>query len=258
MSDISWDANTDGVRGYKSRDWDLHPEFSSHQEYSGKIHRRQDWVELIELQKKNKSSPMDIHKGNNLKIQNQGRYGYCWLYGVANCILNRYASQGIDPVPDLNPHATAAMGTRYKNRGGFTIDATNHIEKYGIPTFDVWPQYSNKRSLEKDPKVIASCKRHKIVTFEEMPRNSFDAVMSAMIDDVDPSPCSLAYSWWRHLVGGLRGEYRGSGRNIEYGLSFVNSWGKKWGDNGYGTVWNSKAKPFESVAVRSVKAVKEG
>ena len=257
MSDISWDANTDGVRGYELRDWDLRPQFSAHQEYSGAIYPRKDWVELIELQKKNRTSPMDIHKGNNIPVESQGRYGYCWMYGSVACITNRYAAQGIDPVPNLNPHSTAAMGKRYRNQGGYGIEATSFVQQRGIATYDTWPQYSNNRSLETDPKVIADCKKHKLVTFEELPRNDFDAVMSALIDPIDPSPATLAFSWWRHLVAGLCGLYRGSGRSIEWGLGFVNSWGTKWGDKGYGTVWNSKAKPFESVAVRSVKAVKE-
>lgn len=257
MSDISWDANSDGVCGYKDRDWDLHPQFSSHQEYTGKIYPRADWRELIELQKKNRTSPMDIHQGNEVPILNQGRYGYCWMYGTVGCILNRYAAQGIDPVPNLNAHATAAMGKRYRNKGGFGVEASNFIVERGIPEFDVWPEFSNNRSLENDPKVIASCEKHNLVTFEEMPRNSFDAVMSSLIDPIDPSPTTLAFSWWRHLVAGLSGLYRGSGRSIEWGLGFANSWTTKWGSRGYGEVWNAKAKPFEAVVVRSVKAAKE-
>jgi hypothetical protein len=257
VSDISWDANTDAVCGYESRDWDLHPQFSSHEEYTGTVYPRKDWVELIELQKKNRTSPMHIHKGNEIPILNQGRYGYCWMYGTVGCILNRYAVQGIDPVPNLNAHSTAAMGKRYRNQGGFGVEATGYIQQRGLATYDTWPEFSNDRSLETDPKVIADCKKHKLVTFEEMPRDSFDAVMSCLIDPIDPSPCTLAFSWWRHLVAGLCGMYRGSGRSIEWGLGFANSWTEKWGQKGYGTVWNSKAKPFESVAVRSVKAVKE-
>ena len=55
---------------------------------------KSDWVELIELQKKNQSSPLHVHKGNDVKVLSQGRYGYCWMYGTVNCILNRYAAQG--------------------------------------------------------------------------------------------------------------------------------------------------------------------
>ena len=257
MSDISWDAHTDEVCGYTPRDWDLHPEFSSHSEYSGKLYPKSDWIELIELQKQNQSSALHVHKGNKVKVLSQGRYGYCWMYGTVNCVLNRYAAQGIDPVPDLNAHGTAAMGKRYRNKGGYAVEGTNFISQYGIPEYAVWPTYSNDRSLETDPKVIASCKKHKLVTFEEAPRSSFETVMSALICPVDPCPVTLAFSWWRHLVAGLRAVYRGSGRSVEFGLEFVNSWGTKWGNGGYGTVWNQKAVPFESVIVRAVKAVKE-
>lgn len=257
MSDISWDPHDEGVCGYEDRDWNKVPFASRHSKYSGKIYPRKDWVELIELQKKNRTSPMHIHKGNEVPILNQGRYGYCWMYGTVGCVLNRYAAQGIDPVPNLNAHGTAAMGKRYRNQGGFGVEATEYIEEYGIPTFDFWPEFSNDRSLENNPEVEENCELHKLVTFEEAPKDNFDIVMSALIDPIDPSPCTLAFSWWRHLVAGLCGMYRGSGRNIEWGLGFANSWTEKWGQKGYGTVWNSKAKPFESVIVRSVKAVKE-
>tara|TARA_Y100000361_G_scaffold36089_1_gene30569 strand:- start:26990 stop:27742 length:753 start_codon:yes stop_codon:yes gene_type:complete len=250
---MDWNA---GQKGYVPRDWQSYPEFCSHSQYSGKIYPRKDWVELIELQRKNLTAPVHVHQYNKVPVLNQGRYGYCWMYGTVACILNRYAAQGIDPVPNLNAHATAAMGKRYRNQGGFGIEATKYIQKYGIPEFDVWPQFSNDRSLEKDPKVIESCKQHKLVDFEEMPRNSFDSVMSCLICPVDPSPCTLAFDWWRHLVAGMYATYRGSGNNIEWGIGFVNSW-KNWGDNGFGVVWNKKAVAFESVAVRSVKAVRE-
>jgi len=256
MSDISWDANTDGVCGYESRDWDLHPEFSAEPEFSGPIYPRKDWVELIELQRRNKTSPMHIHKGNDIPVRSQGRYGYCWCWGLVNAIRNRYAAQGIDPNPDLNAHGTAAMWKRYANRGGYGSEACLAVEKYGIPTYEFWPAYSNDRSLEKDPRVAENRKKHKLVKFEEMPKDSFDAVMSCLIG-IDPSPVTLAYSWWRHLVCGLQGLYRGTGRGVEFGFGFVNSWGKQWGSQGYGEVWNAKAKPFEAIAVRSVSAISE-
>jgi hypothetical protein len=251
---MDWNA---GERGYVLRNWESNPEFCSYPQYTGRVYPRKDWVELIELQKKNMTSPMHVHKYNKVPVLNQGKYGYCWMYGTVACILNRYAAQGIDPVPNLNAHATAAMGKRYRNQGGFGIEATKYIETYGIPTFDVWPEFSNFKPLQQEEKVKQSCSKHKLCVFEEMPKNNFDEVMSALIDPIDPSPCTLAFDWWRHLVAGLQGLYRGSGRNVEYGLGFVNSWTEKWGNKGYGEVWNSKAKPFEAIVVRSVKAVKE-
>lgn len=256
MSDqYEWDY---GVTGYEPRDYEQFPEGFAYSMYSGEIYPRSDWKELIELQKSNETRPLDVHKYNKVPVLNQGRYGYCWMYGCVNAVLNRYAAQGIDPVPDLNAHATAAMRKRYQNRGGFGVEAAEAIQKYGIPEYSVWPEFSNNRSLENDPDVRASCDKHKLVTFEELPREDiFDIVVSSIISPTDPSPCTLAYSHWRHLVCGLEVRYRGSGRSVEWGLGFVNSWGSKWGDGGFGVLWGSKAVPFESVSVRSVKAVKE-
>lgn len=247
----------EGEKGYIPRDYTAYPEFCAHPEYSGKVYPRSDWVELLELQKKNESSPYHVHKQNKIPILNQGRYGYCWMYGTVACILNRYATQGIDPVPNLNAHAPAAMGKNYRNKGGFGIESTRYIEKYGIPEMDVWPEFSNNKSLAKSSKVKKSCERHKLVTFEELPKNNFDAVVSALLDPVDPCPVTLAYNWWRHLICGLIPVYRGSGRSREWGLQFVNSWGLKYGDQGFGKVWGKKAVPFESIAVRSVKVRSE-
>ena len=240
-------------KGYVPRDYEQFPEFCAFQEYSGKIYPRKDWRELIELQKKHGSSPKHVHLFNEIGILNQRSTPYCWMYGVVGCVLNRAAAQGIQPVPKLNAQATAAMGKRYRKKGGFGIEACKYIEKYGIPTTDVWPEHSFNRDLENRPEVKASAALHKIVTFEELPRNNFDAVMSALICPVDPVPVTLAFMWWRHLVCGLEGLWNG----CEFGLGWAISWGTRYGKNGFGEVFGRKAVPFEAVAVRSVKSITE-
>lgn len=245
------------ARGYIPRDYRAVPEFSQYQEYTGKMYPKSDWVELIELQKENKTSPYDVHKHNKVPVLDQGRYGYCWMYGTVACVLNRYAAQGLDPVPALNAHGTAALVKNFRNQGGFGVEAAKGIQKFGIPEFKVWPKFSNDRSLQNKASVKANSKKHKLVTFEELPRNAFEAVMSALICPIDPVPLTLAYSDWRHLVGGMRAVYRGSGRSLDFGIEFVNSWTERYGEKGYGTRWGKKAVPFESVVVRSVKAREE-
>lgn len=252
---MDWDY---GEKGYVLRDYEAFPEGFQHAMYEGTIYPRSDWRELIELGKKNKTRPMDWHVGKGQRVLQQGRLGFCWAYGTISSMITAYSMSGIgDPYPDLNPHSTAAMGKRYRNQGGFAIEATRFVEKYGVSEYKYWPGHSMDRSLEKDPKVIASCKKHKLFKFNELPREDFDAVMSSLIAP-DARPTTLAFSHWRHLVAGLSGNYRGSGRSIEWGLDFVNSWGTNWGSKGYGTLWGSKAIPFEAVRVEAVKPTVEG
>ena len=148
------------------------------------------------------------------------------------------------------------MGKRYRNKGGYAVGPliSLHSMEY------LSTQCGRSTATTVLWKVIRKCRVGQNTSWsllEEAPRNSFSTVVSALLCPVDPCPATLAFSWWRHLVAGLRVVYRGSGRSVEFGLEFVNSWGTKWGDGGYGTVWNQKAVPFESVIVRAVKAVKE-
>ena len=111
-----------------------------------------------------------------------------------------------------------------------------------------------------DPDVVESRKLHRLVDFQEHTRERvFEETMSSIICPVNPSPSAVAFSWWNHAVGALAGNYRKRGRRVEFGFDFVNSYGKNWNGKrrGYGTVWGTKAIPFEAVTVRAVSAVSE-
>ena len=259
-SEMDFVISSEMPTGYIPRDYEEFPEFCFFKPYEGPVYPRRDWVELIELQRKYRTSPLEVHKKNKIEPGNQGAFGYCWQYAIISPVLNRYAAQGIDPVPRLSAHAVAAMGTAYRNRGGFCLEGARNVQKFGIPTLDVWPGYSMDRKLENDPDVVESRKLHRLVDFQEHTRERvFEETMSSIICPVNPSPSAVAFSWWNHAVGALAGNYRKRGRRVEFGFDFVNSYGKNWNGKrrGYGTVWGTKAIPFESVTVRAVSAVSE-
>lgn len=248
-----------GWKGYELRDYASNPEFCAAPEFSGKLYPRKDWIELIELQRKNLSSPKHVHDMNSVKPMSQKSTNFCWMYGTVACVLNRYAAQGIDPSPKLNAFATAALGKKGRNRGGYGIEAVRYIEKWGICTTDVWREFDwNLKNYNKE-EVKASAARHRIVEFEEFSREGiWDSVVSALLCPINPCPVTLAYSHWRHLVAGMQVTYRGSKSRPEFGITFMNSWGN-WGSkkDGYGTFYGQKAVPFESIAVRSTKVRSE-
>ena len=241
--------------GYQPRDYKSVPEFSVFPEYDGARIPRSEWKSLIELHNQQKTMPVFWHK-KYLKIQSQSRTNYCWMYGTVAAVSNRYAIQGVSTT-DLCAYATAFRGKNGANRGGYGVEACRYIQEFGIPSKRVFPEFKADMSLWRKPEVIEDANRHKLVTFEELGQNDFDGVVSSLLDPVDPSPCTLALNWWGHLVAAVGVAEKGG----EFGLIIANSHGTSYSaggeSGGYGILWGKKAVPFESVVVRSVKAVTE-
>ena len=65
-------------RGYIDRDFDAAPFASVVPAYSGRIYPRSQWRELLELRKKNKTSPLDHFLSGNCKVLDQKKTNYYW------------------------------------------------------------------------------------------------------------------------------------------------------------------------------------
>jgi len=242
----------DHAKGYIPRDYEEVPEFSAYREFTGPRVPRSEWKERIEYLNEIKAQPVHWHK-KDVEILNQKSWGYCWMYGTVACVANAYAHQGTGD-PRFNAHAVAYRGKKGANRGGFGVEACRYIQDWGIPTKDSIPEYT--KSTQWSEEASRDAAQHKLVDFEELGRDDFDGVVSALIGP-DPCAVTLAFNWWGHLVAGVGVARKGN----DYGLIIANSWGTNWSDGGesggYGILWGRKAIPFESVAVRYVKAREE-
>lgn len=243
-------------RGYVERDYKSYPEFGSYREFSGGYIPRSEWIGRIEHLNEIKGQPVHWHKAK-CQIKQQARTNYCWCYGTVSGIETAYAMSGISDI-ELNAHAVAFRGKRGANKGGFGLEACHYVQDYGIPETQVLAEFT-KTVRWSDP-VQQNASQHKLYEFEELPRNdSFEAVASALLGD-KPCSCTVAFSWWRHLVLAVGVAVR---RRNQFGLIIANSWGKNWslgGEvGGYGIIWDErgKADPFEAIAIRGVKARKE-
>tara|TARA_R110002051_G_scaffold24381_1_gene60604 strand:+ start:24947 stop:25678 length:732 start_codon:yes stop_codon:yes gene_type:complete len=214
---------------------------------------RKDWPELIRHHEKNKSSCLDVHYFHDVPILNQAHLKYCWLFCVAAGVANRLAHQGIDPVPTLSATATAARVKKYRNVGGYVLEGAVGVEKYGLPSVDVWPQGKLYRKYENDPELVTSGEKNKLVAFSELPSRDFEALASVLLNEKNPRPVAIALPWWKHAVLALQ---VCKGRNT-FGVVYANSYGEQWGDRGFGILWGKKALAHEQIVINDVTARSE-
>jgi hypothetical protein len=240
--------------GLIPRDYDREPEGVAAKEYEGDLLQMRDWPDAIMEQHRNSTSAWHVHKFNRVPILNQARYKYCWAYAVVAGVMNRYAFQGInDPVDELSANAIAAQGKGYRNVGGHCSQAVSYAIKYGIPLAKYWPNTSINRTYADDTDVKSSAEQTNIIDFIDCGRN-FEAAATCLIKY--NMPVAFALPWWRHAVLGLRLWCKNPRRPLSIGsyrLDFVNSYGPKYGQKGYGSVVGDKIIGQEHIAISSVK-----
>lgn len=235
--------------GYEPRPYDTQPEGFFAPVFNSPIIPRSQWDDHIKRQEDEQSSPDHWRIRGGVPVLDQNGYGYCWMYGPVGAIMTAYAQTG-GYVPHLSAMGPAAQGKNWRNQGGYGGEAIRYIERFGIPELSVWPEHKNDRSLPNKPEVKASAEKHKVVEFLELPRSNFNALMSVLLDPINPRPVTMALNWWGHLVYGVKAVKISAGK---YGVKIVNSWKPSWGDQGTSVLTESKATAFEQIAIQRVK-----
>lgn len=241
------DPNEPFEGGFVERDYS---KFLMTNPFSRPIIPRSDWDAIINEREERKLTLTDLHAARSIPVLNQGSLPYCWAYGTVGAMMVSYAQQG-DHIPQLSATSVAAKIKGYRKQGGWAMEAIEGIERYGVSTFDFWPE-SSLSSRHDTAEQRENAKLHKVspmIGYEELPSGNFDALVSALLYG---HPATMGLMWWGHLVFGLRPVIieRGS-----YGVEIMNSWGGRWENGGKAVLREDKATAQEQVLIRNVTPI---
>jgi hypothetical protein len=193
---------------------------------------REKWRELITAGAGR--SLGDLTK-NVLPPHDQGSTNYCWAHGSVRAVEVLRVYQCLTP-EILSAESVAVPITGGVNRGGSPDEALEWLQKYGACHQDFWPLNDlNKRHAKAGWE--ANALSHAILRWAEI--DTFDDQATLAHHRI---PIAIGLGWWGHLVCQLDVVYlddipaldcyvRAAG---QYGISFDNSWGADYGENGRG------------------------
>jgi hypothetical protein len=204
---------------------------------------RNTWADHMRRQEAEKSSPFHWFTHGSVKVLNQGQFGFCWMYGLVGAMQTAYAMTGQVP-PHLNAHYTAWLGKNGRNQGGWAGEALGYMRRWGVPEMSVFSGHPTSRPLFERGEVQANAEQHKVVEFGELPRNDYEALVSVLLDPINPRPVTMGLNWWGHLIYAVRA--------VKDGILIVNSWGTNWGQQGLSVLAPNKSVAFEQIAVERV------
>jgi hypothetical protein len=204
---------------------------------------RSTWADHMRRQEAEKSSPFHWFQAGGVKVLNQGQWGYCWMYGLVGAMQTAYAMTG-QTAPHLNAHFPAWLGKRGRNEGGWAGEALKYIAEFGVPEMSLFSGHPTSRELFERGEVQANAEQHKVVEFGELPRNDYEALVSVLLDPINPRPVTMGLNWWGHLIYAVRA--------VRDGILIVNSWGERWGQNGLSVLAPNRSVAFEQIAVERV------
>ena len=234
--------------GYSPRDWKSQPFGSTAKPFheSFQIIPRNEWSERIEANENEKATLADLVDYAKIPVKDQNGLGHCWAYGTVTAFEIARAKANL-PYIEFSPDSVAAPINNYRNQGGWGANAIAYMQKHGVLPASVWPYHHYRDNSPEDKTLRAE---NKIIEFYDVidpsmnANERLDAVVSASLQGFS---CSVAYSWWGHLVASLDPVIEG--RN-KYALMILNSWGERWGKRGKGILSGSKAIPDECEAIR--------
>lgn len=205
---------------------------------------RSEWQARAEEIERRQMSLWHQRKRANISVKDQGQSNYCWINSPAYCVELLRMIQNQKHV-ELSPASGGCQIKGYRNVGGWGREALQWIEQHGLYPVSLWPANAIRQGYKT---TAGDAEARKFVCQEwwSLGRD-WDAVVSCMLR---LWPVSGGFNWWGHQVTLVRPLWRDG--DIDAGID--NSWGRGWGEDGYGELSGARKIPDDAVVPRALVA----
>lgn len=199
----------------------------------------EEWPDRIADLERRKGFAKHIWEDSPIGVLNQGQVGYCHAFSAVAGLMIKRHSMSL-PYVELSPSSVGAPITGYQNQGAVITDDLQQMVEVGVASTRFVPTLTTSREDFKTGwEVDASA--NKVTLFYELKERSF---LQQGTELLCGEPVMVALNYWGHAVTDVRllDLYRNleSTNPFRYGVEFLNSWDKTWGNGGFGVRTQSK------------------
>lgn len=206
---------------------------------------RSEWQARIKEMEETETRVSDLIKMRNIKPLNQESTNFCWCNAVVGLCEIIRAQQNQRHIV-LSPASAAAKITKYRNIGGWGLDAIKFISANGLNSVEDWPANAIDRRYDTEQSRAAAFNNRVDEWIECQPKN-LDQLMSLLLRRI---PVAVGYLWWQHEVYAADPVWIDG----EAAIRIRNSWGN-WGDgNGFGIIQGARMLADDAVAATTMLA----
>lgn len=175
--------------------------------------------------------------------------GNCHAFSPAGAMLILRKQNGL-PYIEISAGSIGGPATGYRNRGAWIGSDLRVIVEKGAATTEYVPMRQVSRRGWK-PGAEENAKLHRVTEWWELRRRNLDQHVSCLLQCL---PVCVGLNYWGHAVTDLAvrdlNPRLSVNKDSRWGIDFLNSWGRRWGDNGVATRTGSKKYADEAYVPR--------